>query len=34
LSGIVRVTGEPAFTIGSMAIVSPACSRLPRFGLP
>src|SRR5690348_10830409 len=33
-SGIVRVLGAPAFTIGSMAIVRPGVSFISRFGLP
>ena len=33
LSGIVRVAGTPRLTIGSIAIVSPGTSFVPRFGL-
>ena len=33
-SGIVRVLGAPAFTIGSIAIVRPGVSFIRRFGLP
>jgi hypothetical protein len=33
-SGIVRVPGPPAFTIGSIAMVNPGTSFVPRFGFP
>jgi len=32
-SGIVLISGSPTFTIGSIAIVKPSPSLIPRFGL-